>query len=194
MYQIYTTEAIIIKSTPTGEANRLYFLLTRDLGFIKASAQGVRLEKSKLKSHLQDFCTVHASLIKGKEMWRIISVETIDQKPFAKNPDKLLVVKNIFSLLLRLLHGEEKNEGLFDSVYAFYNFISHHDISKDNLKNLEIIVVLRILYHLGYLKQSFDLEAYAQGSDLSDELLSTFQDKKKLAITEINAALHETSL
>ncbi len=194
MYQIYTTEAIIIKSTLIGEANKLYFLLTRNLGFIKASAQGVRLEKSKLKSHLQDLCTVHASLIKGKEMWRIISVETIDQKPFAKNPDKLAVVKNIFSLLLRLLHGEDKNEGLFDSVYVFYDFISHHEISKENLKNLETIVVLRVLYHLGYLKQSVDLTSYAEGSELSDELLDTFKDKKRLAIAEINTALHETNL
>lgn len=50
MHHIYTTKAIVIKSLPSGEANKIYFLLTHDLGFIKASAQGVRLGKSKQRS------------------------------------------------------------------------------------------------------------------------------------------------
>ena len=194
MYQVYTTKAIIIKSTPVGEANKLYFLLTRELGFIKASAQSVRLEKSKLKGHLQDFCLVNISLVKGKEIWRITSVETVEQKPFVENLEKLVVVKNIFSLLLRLLHGEEKNEELFNSVETFYDFISKTKISNEDLKNLEVIVVLRILYFLGYFKDSSVLAPFATSTELSLELLTSLQDKRKLAISEINAALHETSL
>ena len=67
MHHIYTTKAIIIRSIPIGEANKYYFLLTEDLGFIRATAQGVRLDKSKLKGHLQDFCFVEISLVKGKQ-------------------------------------------------------------------------------------------------------------------------------
>src|ERR1035437_4083782 len=103
MHHIYTTKAIIIKSVPIGEANKYYFLLTEDLGFIRASAQGVRLDKSKLKGHLQEFCLVKISLVKGKEVWRITGVETIERADLLKETNKLIAIKNIFSLLLRLL-------------------------------------------------------------------------------------------
>ncbi len=194
MNHIYTTKAIIIRSLPAGEANKIYFLLTKDLGFIKASAQSVRMDKSKLKGHLQDFCIASVSVVKGRDIWRITSVETISQKPFAKNTKKLSVAKNIFSMLLRLLHGEEKNEGLFDCIESFYNFLSENELNDANLKNLEAIAVLRILYHLGYFKKSFDLADFAENNNLSPEILNSFENKRRVAISEINEALKETHL
>ena len=194
MNHIYTTKAIIIKSLPKGEANKFYFLLTKDLDFIKATAQGVRLDKSKLKGHLEEMTLVSISLVKGKEMWRITSVETILQNNFLKNPKKLVIIKNIFSLLLRLLHGEEKNEELFDCVDSFYRFISDNEFSSDAARNLETIVVMRILYYLGYFEKPFDLSDFTEKNELSMDLLNSFNDKRKLAIGEINKALEETHL
>lgn len=194
MHHIYTTKAIIIKSIPIGEANKYYFLLTEDLGFIRATAQGVRLDKSKLKGHLQDFCLVKISLVKGRDIWRITSVETIESGVFLNDINKLICIKNLFSLLLRLLHGEEKNEQLFASVESSYNFLLKNKLSQNNVKNLETITVLRILYHLGYFKQSFDLFDFAKDNELSLEKLNSFDNKKKMAILDINNALNETHL
>ena len=194
MNHIYTTEATIIKSLPSSEANKTYLLFTRDLGFIKATAQGVRKDKSKLKGHLQDLSLMNISVVKGREVWRIVSAESILQTPFMKDFQKLEIVRNIYSLLLRLIHGEEKNEALFDCILSFYNFLSKNDFTEDNLKNLETIVVLRILYLLGYFKKSFDLSGFAEKNDLNFELLDSFKDKRKLAISEINTALKETHL
>ncbi len=194
MNHIYTTDAIIIKSLPSGEANKTYLLLTKDLGFIRATAQSIRKDKSKLKGHLQDLSLASISLVKGREIWRIVSAESIHRKLSLKDFKKLDAVKNIFVLLLRLIHGEEKNTELFDSVLSFYNFISLNELTDDNLKNLEIIAVLRILYTLGYFKKSFDLSEYAERNNLSLELLDLFKNKRKLAISEINMALKETHL
>lgn len=194
MHHIYTTKAIIIKSVPIEEANKYYFLLTQDLGFVRASAQSVRLDKSKLKGHLQDFCLISISLVKGKNAWRITSVETVEHGNFLKDINKLTAIQNIFSLLLRLLHGEEKNESLFYSVESFYNFLFKNELSQDSIKNLETITVLRILYHLGYFKKSFDLSDYVMDNELSVNILNTFDSKKKMAILDINNALKETHL
>ncbi len=201
MHRIYTTKAIIVKSSPVGEANKFYFLLTKDFGFIKAFAQSVRLQQSKLKGHLSDFCVANISLVKGKEIWRITSAEVICQNNFLpgrqaglKNPGKMEIARNIFSLLLRLLAGEEKNEALFDCIDSFYDFLSQNDLSQDNLKNLETITVLRILYHLGYFKESFDLSKFAENKELSLSSFELFKDKRRLAIKEINLALNETHL
>lgn len=194
MHHIYTTEAFILKSLPTGEANKYYFLYCNDLGFVKATAQGVRLDKSKLKGHLQDFCLVKISLVKGKEVWRIVSVDTIEKVDLIKDINRLIAVKNIFSLLLRLLHGEEKNEALFSSIYHFYYFLLKNNLSQNNIKNLETITILRILYHLGYFKESFDLFEYVKNDVLSIDILDLFEDKKKAAILDINSTLEETHL
>ena len=194
MHHIYTTKAIIIKSVSIGEANKYYFLITPDLGFIRASAQGVRLDKSKLKGHLQEYCKVSISLVKGKDTWRIIGVETIEHSPFLNDINKLIAIKNIFSLLLRLLHGEEKNELLFNSIEFFYDFLIKNKLSQDNIKNLETITALRILYHLGYFKKSFDLFDFVKNDELSIDILNLFNNKKSLATEDINNALNETHL
>lgn len=194
MHHVYTTKTIIIKSVSIGEANKYYLLLTHDLGFIRASAQGVRLHKSKLKGHLQEFSFVNISLVKGRNTWRIVSAETVNNWPTLKDKNKLTAIKNIFSLLLRLLHGEEKNEALFNVVESFYNFLLSSELSVENIKNLEIISVLRILYHLGYFKKSFDLTDFVKDDELSNNLLNLFNKNKKIAILDINNALEETHL
>lgn len=194
MHHIYTTKAIIIKSVPTGEANRFYFLLTKDLGFIKASAQGVRLLKSKLKGHLQAFSIVNVSVVKGKEIWRITSSEVVENESLIKKPDKLFIAKNIFALLLRMLHGEEKNEPLFECVDNFYNFLLKNNLDKEQLKNIEIITVLRIIHHLGYFKNTFPLSVFARENELSFEILKDFSGNSKEAVREINLMLSETQL
>ncbi len=194
MNHVYTTPAFIIKSIPTGEANKIYFLLTRELGFIRASAQSVRSHKSKLKGHLEKFSLIKISVVKGRDIWRITNTETIVQHAFTKDFEKLSVVKNIFSLLIRLLHGEEKNDVLFDSIESFYDFLFLNELSSDNLKNLEVIVVLRILHALGYLKKSLELSSFIENNALSIELLDSFKIYRKSAIQEINLALEETHL
>jgi len=186
MYQVYTTKAIIVKSTAIGEANKLYFLLTKDLGFIKATAQGVRLDKSKLKGHLQDYSFVQISLVKGKELWRITNAETIVQQSYIKDLGKMSVIKNIFSLMLRLLHGEEKNEDLFLCVENLYLFFLDQTLSSEELKNCETITVLRILYYLGYFKKIPELSSFTEGYALSRGLIASFTDMRKFAINEFD--------
>ena len=194
MHNIYTTKAIIIKSISIGEANKLYLLLTKDLGFIKATAQGVRLAKSKLKSSLQDFYCVNISLVRGKEIWRITSAQNTRQVRLVGNLDKIFVIKNIFSLLLRLIHGEEKNEKLFECIEEFYKFIFDNSLTLDSLKDLETLIVLRILYNLGYFKKTENFMDCLNSSEVSVSILENFKSKRKQAILEINLSLKETHL
>jgi len=194
MHHIYTTKAIVIKSLPAGEANKVYFLLTKDLGFIKASAQSVRLDRSKLKGHLEDLSEVSISLVKGKEWWRVTSVETLRRNDFVKDAEKLPVARNIFSLLLRLLHGEEKNEALFDRVDSFHQFLSEQTLAGEQLKDLEVLTVLRVLHELGYLKGSSDVSPFISDHAISADMLSAIEKKKKMAVREINEALEHTNL
>lgn len=133
-YHIYSTKGIILSSRPIGEADRIYSILTRDFGLIRAKCIGVRKSASKLRGSLEPVSLSNVSLVRGKEFWRLTSSELI--RNFKKS--KPLV------LLEKLVAGESPNPELFDAVENY-------------IESDEITLVAHILYHLGYLNKS-DLE------------------------------------
>jgi hypothetical protein len=48
-------------------------IFTRDFGLVTAVAQGIRLEKSKLRYYVQNYSFAVFSLVRGKEFWRLTS-------------------------------------------------------------------------------------------------------------------------
>ena len=71
MHHIYHTEGIILGSRNFGEAGKHYYIFTRDLGMITATAQGVRKMSSKLRFVLQDFSYIKIDLVQGKNIFRV---------------------------------------------------------------------------------------------------------------------------
>ncbi len=141
-YHIYTTKGIVLSERPWRESDRIYTILTRDFGLIRALAMGVRKEQSKLRGALEPFTVSRISLVRGKEHWRATSVEYI------QSISALPVVARPFALLQKLIQGEAPNPGLFDSVERVVRFAELRD------EMFEINLVSKILFHLGYIKKS----------------------------------------
>jgi len=74
----YQTEAIVIKKTKLGEADRILTLYTPHLGKIQAKARGVRRPKSKLAGHLELLTHSLVSLARGRNLDVIIGSQTIN--------------------------------------------------------------------------------------------------------------------
>lgn len=141
-YHIYTTKGIVLSEKPVREADRIYTVMTRDLGLIRATAMGVRKESSKLRGNIEPFSLAMVSFVKGREYWRLTSAELIkvvSPSPFIARP---------LALLEKLIQGESANQELFDMVEeAISSFEPPDDTFEAN-------IVSQILYHLGYLKKS----------------------------------------
>lgn len=76
--QTSKTEAIILRRTNYGEADRILNLLTPDKGKISAIAKGVRKSKSKLAGGLELFATSNVTVGEGRgEMGLITSARLI---------------------------------------------------------------------------------------------------------------------
>ena len=106
MHHIYHTEGIILGSKNYGEAGKYYFIFTRDLGMIYASAQGVRKISSKLRFILQDASYVKVDLVRGKDFWRITSASKTNKlENLSRNLISFEIFTNISRLLKRLLTG-----------------------------------------------------------------------------------------
>ena len=74
----YDTEAVIIKKTKLGEADRILTLYTPHLGKIQGFAKGVRRTKSKLSGHLELLTYSLVSLARGRNIDTITGSQTIN--------------------------------------------------------------------------------------------------------------------
>lgn len=74
----YQTEAIVIKKTKLGEADRILTLYTPGLGKIQAVAKGIRRPRSKLAGHLELLTYSQISFARGRNLDTITGSQTID--------------------------------------------------------------------------------------------------------------------
>lgn len=202
MYAIITTPGFVIESRPRGEAGKLLSIFTRDLGLILASAQGIRLEKSKLRYHSQEYSFGEFSFVRGKEFWRLTSANELNGLQLSTSPAMTKeLIGRIASLLRRLLHGEEPHPELFEHLERSTRFLFDHNdqdreagLSNKQFEILESVVVFRILHLLGYIGNDKNLDPRLTAGQLSIEFLDEVVEQKGNINRHINKALKESHL
>lgn len=193
MHHIYHTEGIILGSKNHGEAGKYFNIFTRDLGLIYASASGVRKMSSKLRFILQDFAYVKVDLVRGKDFWRVTSASKSNKlEEITKRRETLEIFQKIAKLLKRLLAGEEANEALFrDTLNGL--LVLEKTKNKEELSNIEVVLVLRILGNLGYIGESKNLESLIK-SPFEEGIVFEVAKSRPEILKQINKALKETHL
>lgn len=193
-HHIYHTRAVVLSSVGTGEANRFYKLLTEDLGLIGAVAQGVREGKGKLKTMLQDFSCIKVDLVRGKEVWRIISA--IEERPLRglKNRgENIVLFARMTSLVRRLVHGEGRNDELFQDILEAYDFLETTEIPSSLAPAFETFSALRVLAWLGYLDTA-SYDAFCRQGPWTMDILTEWDKVHVHAVSDINTALKASQL
>jgi DNA repair protein RecO len=193
MHHIYHTEGFILEAKNLNEANKYYHIFTRDLGLVVASAQGIRKISSKLRFVLQDFSYVKIDFVKGKDFWRITSASKTNKlDELLKKDGCLSLVFNLSKFLKRLLPGEDANGELFSDFIAGLLFMEKTEDQK--LLNLvEVLIVLRILYFLGYVGDEFYVNNFILKPYVEIDFALLEENKLKI-VKNINNALKETHL
>lgn len=193
MHHIYETNAFVLKNTPQGEADAFITLFTKDLGLIRATAQGIRYEKSKLRFAVQNFSYAHVSLVRGKGVWRLTNATPLEN--FSNlNQDSLCVVARIFKLLERLLAGESGDEKLFNILYSGIKFLENNQQEKEKIGDIEAVIVLRILNRLGYVGQSEKINFFVLNDEWEGEVFEQMKKERREALRVINSGLRESQL
>lgn len=193
MHHIYHTEGIILDSKNFGETGKCFFIFTRDLGLVYATAQGVRKMSSKLRYVLSDYAYIKVDLVQGRDIWRVTSASKtnkLDNLQSKKENFKVLV--NVARLLKRLLAGVEKNETLFrDLLDGLFVLEKAHGF--DDLRNIEVVMVLRILSNLGYIGGGEQLDTLIT-SPFEKGLVFEVSKSRARVLNQINKALRESHL
>lgn len=194
MYSKYTTDALVLGSREQGESDRVYSLYTKDFGLIRARATAVRTEKSKMRYALQHYALSRVSLVKGARGWRTAGAASLRILP-ATSPEALAGVTafaRISSLVLRLVHGQEKNEYLFEALAEAHTAFAREPGSASG--TIEIVCAARILYALGYISdEALQTALFTHTAYTGESLLEAESLKDKLLLS-INKAIAETQL
>lgn len=206
MYTINNTPGFVIGSRSYGEAGKIFSIFTRDFGLVSVVAQGIRLEKSKLRYHMRECSFGIFSLVRGKEMWRLISSAPASSPKLqmflhccaGQNSDLVcecgqrVLSFRIAALLKRLLHGEEPNIELFDCIENIIEISG--EVSVERLPELESLMALRILNLLGYIGDSDTIRPFIISQSISDELLYSMSELRPKLNGIINASLQASHL
>lgn len=190
MYQKYQTEALVLGSWESGEADRTIALYTRDFGLVRARGSAVRTENSKMRYGLQLYTHVHVGLIRGRRGWRAAGAAAIKNPSAQYRP--LGVFARVSELVLRLVAGEEKNEYLFAALGDAHDALMQKECTA--YATIEIVCVARVLYALGYISSEALQTALFTHTAYGDPELSEGERLKDALLLSINRAISETQL
>lgn len=192
-HHIYHTRGLILGSIPLGESNRFYKIFTEELGLVWASAQAVRMEKSKLRYALQNFSWITLDLVKGREVWRITSAgEAIAHPILRKEIERFKIFARICALVSRMVHGERQEKEIFEDLLNFANFLEQNT-AQSIPSSVEILASARVLAHLGYLDDTLN-DQFGRMRGWSTDILEEFEKEREVVAVKIDEALTASHL
>src|SRR5512138_639066 len=101
-------EAIVLRHSDYGEADRMLTLYTREHGKVRAVAKGARKIASRKAGHIEPFTHVRLQLAKGRDMLLITQADTVDgYQPLREDLILTSQAAYVLELLDRFSYEEE---------------------------------------------------------------------------------------
>ena len=150
--RLYRTEAIILRRSDFGEADRLLTFFTPRLGKLRAVAKGARKPSSRKSGHLELFSHTRLLLAKGRNLDIVTQAETVE--PFLPLREDLLRTTYAYhaaELVDRFVGVEDENRPVFDLLLAVFGWLGQ----ADDLALAARFFELHLLAALGYQPQFF---------------------------------------
>lgn len=191
-HTIYNTEAFVISSRGAGEADKTFHLFTREFGTLRAKATGIRKIESRLRYFVQDFKYIEASLVKGKNYWRLVSAKPIHDLNSIKSLATPSRARGL-QLIGKLAPEEEPHAQLFNELVSAYAFTSRIKANGEDVESVEALVALKILHALGYWGDN-QAENILITSPFDENSIQKVKSVRKSIVRELNKSLSATQL
>lgn len=149
--RIYRTEAIVLRRSELGEADRILTLFTPQWGKLRAIAKGIRRPASKLRGHLELFTRARLLLARGRNLDVITGAETTDAFHGLRDEDpgaleRIGIAYYLVELLDQFTEEAQENRALWDLISGSLGALSDGVEPKVVARHYE----LRLLGYLGY--------------------------------------------
>ena len=153
-FRSFRVEAVVLRHSDYGEADRLLTLYTRQLGKTRALAKGARKIASRKAGHIEPFTHVKLQLAKGRDMLILTQADTVDAyQPLRED----LILTSHASYVLELLdrftyQDDTENSAIFRLLTETLSRLASKVDPWIVIRYYEI----RLLDHLGFRPQLFE--------------------------------------
>jgi DNA repair protein RecO (recombination protein O) len=150
--RLYRTEAIILRRSDFGEADRLLTFFTPHRGKLRAIAKGARKPSSRKSGHLELFSQARLLLARGRNLDIITQAETVE--PFLPLREDLLRTTYAYyvaELVDRFVGDEDENRPVYGLLLTVFGWLGQ----ADDLALAARVFELRLLAAVGYQPQFF---------------------------------------
>ena len=107
-------EAVVLRHSDWGEADRLLVLYTREMGKVRAIAKGARKMRSRKAGHLQPFTRVTLQLAKGRDLWIVTQAEMQDAfQPLRESLLRTAYGSYVVEIFDRFIYEEGEGQALY---------------------------------------------------------------------------------
>ena len=154
----FRVEAVVLRHLDWGEADRLIWLFTQEMGKLRAVAKGVRKPRSRKAGHLEPFTRVSLLMARSREIPLITQAETV--QAFLPGRDDLLrttYAAYTIELLDRFTYEEGEHRGLYRLLVDTLDRLGQTPVGdEENYLNLVIrYYEVRLLEFVGFRPQLF---------------------------------------
>lgn len=153
-FRSFRVDAVVLRHSDYGEADRLLTLYTRQLGKTRAIAKGARKIASRKAGHIEPFTHVKLQLAKGRDMFVVTQADTVDAY-LSLREDLILTSQAayVLELLDRFTYEDEtENSAIFRLLTDTLSRLASQLDPWLVIRYYEI----RLLDHLGFRPQLFE--------------------------------------
>jgi DNA repair protein RecO (recombination protein O) len=153
-FRSFRVDAVVLRHSEYGEADRLLTLYTRQLGKTRAIAKGARKITSRKAGHIEPFTHVRLQLAMGRDMLIVTQADTVDAHLSLR--DDLILTSHasyVIELLDRFTYVDEmENSSIFRLLTDTLSRLASNQDVWLVIRYYEI----RLLDHLGFRPQLFE--------------------------------------
>ncbi len=132
----FTTRGLILNHYINGEHDTMLKVYTEDFGLIMVLAKSLRKRESKLKAHVRKYHYANLTIIKGREIYRLVGATEILFTIKKQN-----LIAEVSKLIERLYGGEVKQASLFNKIFNYinhyYQYNNHNEKFDSNNKEIK---------------------------------------------------------
>jgi DNA repair protein RecO (recombination protein O) len=162
--RLYRVNAVVLKRTDVGEADRLLTLLTAERGKLKVVAKGARKPSARKTGHVELFNHATMLIHVGRDLDIVTQADTLDAfLPVRDDLDRLSYAYYFAELVDRFVEGEGEHPEIFELVLDALHWLE----SAERLPRTARYFELQLLDALGYRPQLY--RCVNCGADLAPE-------------------------
>lgn len=163
-------DAVVLRHSDYGEADRLLTLFTRQLGKTRAIAKGARKIASRKAGHIEPFTHVKLQLAQGRDMFIVTQADTVDAYLSLRDD---LVLTGHASYVLELLdrfsyEDQTENPALFRLLTETLSRLAARADAWLVVRYYE----MRLLDHVGFRPQLFECANCGRAVQPEDQFFS----------------------